>query len=234
MRIAVISDLHLGEGGDADAFGHDDAEFIGFLRRLESEFERIVLLGDIWETLTSPRLGDAHGTLARARAHHRELARRFETPPYRYVHGNHDHVAALEGAPTELAIQAAGVRLLFTHGHQQDALVRRMRWLSELGVWLGAGLRRAGLGPIYRLAQRLDTRRGAATIDAARCGFQAWAIDLARRREADVVVTGHTHLATRGEHGARLFLNSGTCSEGRLSFLAIDTARGDYHVVHER
>jgi len=44
------------------------------------------------------------------------------------------------------------------------------------------------------------------------------------------VVTGHTHRAARTEHGSRLFLNSGSCSEGQLSFLSIDTRRGDYAV----
>ena len=55
MKIAVISDLHLGRGDAADLFGHDDAEFLRFLDFLEGNFERIVLLGDIFETLTCPR-----------------------------------------------------------------------------------------------------------------------------------------------------------------------------------
>ena len=45
MQIAVISDLHLGAGGAADGFGHDDGDFLRFLRFLERNFERIVLLG---------------------------------------------------------------------------------------------------------------------------------------------------------------------------------------------
>jgi predicted phosphodiesterase len=233
MRLAVLSDLHLGEGGPSDSFGHDDAEFLAFLRRIEADHERIVLLGDVWETLTSSRLGDAAGALARARAHHRELAARFRRPAYAYVHGNHDWVAAREGVPSELRIAANGVRVLFTHGHEQDLLVRRFRWLSELGVWLGAHLRRVGLASLYRAAQRLDVGRERVSIDPAACDFQRWAIDLARTREADVVVTGHTHVATRGEHGDRLFLNSGTCSEGQRSFLSIDTATGRYDVIRE-
>ena len=59
MEIAVISDLHLGTGGAADGFGHDDAEFLRFLSFLERNFERVILLGDIWETLQSRRLGSA-------------------------------------------------------------------------------------------------------------------------------------------------------------------------------
>ena len=31
MKVAVISDLHLGNAGASDIFGHDDAEFLKFL-----------------------------------------------------------------------------------------------------------------------------------------------------------------------------------------------------------
>jgi predicted phosphodiesterase len=234
MHIAVISDLHLGEGGRSDSFGHSDADFLAFLRRLEARYDRIVLLGDVWETLTSPRLGDARGALRRARECHRAIASRLEGRKYVYVHGNHDLVAAHEGVPSEHVVEADGVRLLFTHGHQQDFVVRRLRWLSELGVWLGAHLRRLGLERLYRLADELDARRDRLSNDPARCVFQQWAVDLARSRGFDVVVTGHTHQAARGEHGDRLFLNSGTCSGGELSLLSIDTRAGRYEVVRER
>ena len=58
MEIAVISDLHLGTGGAADGFGHDDGEFLKFLSFLEKNFEKVVLLGDVWETLTGALPGD--------------------------------------------------------------------------------------------------------------------------------------------------------------------------------
>ncbi|HWA74112.1 MAG TPA: UDP-2,3-diacylglucosamine diphosphatase [Polyangiaceae bacterium] len=231
MEIAVISDLHLGSGGRADGFGHCDSEFLKFLGFLERNFERIVLLGDIWETLTGCLPGDPGAELAAARATHPEIARRFSRESYVYVHGNHDLVAgALEGAPDEYVIQAGGQRILFTHGHQNDPLIQRRRWLSELGVWLGGWIRRLGAAALYRLLAQMDEKRGGVSIDAARCPFQRWAIDVAARREVDIVVTGHTHLPTRSEHGERLFLNSGTCSEGKFSFLSLDTRRACYGV----
>jgi UDP-2,3-diacylglucosamine pyrophosphatase LpxH len=52
MKIAVISDLHLTPSGAPNVFGHADAEFLGFLGFLEKNFERILLVGDTWETLT--------------------------------------------------------------------------------------------------------------------------------------------------------------------------------------
>jgi predicted phosphodiesterase len=230
MKLAVISDLHLGAGDLADGFGHDDGEFLRFLTFLERNFERVILLGDIWETLQSRRLGSAREELALARAMHPELARRFERPRYSYVHGNHDIVAGLLGVPDELSFEADGVRLLFTHGHQNDDLMARRRWLSELGVWLGGWIRRVGLGAFYRLCAKIDGARGGLSLDGTRCAFQRWAVAEAARRDFDVVVTGHTHLAARTEHGSRLFLNSGSCSQGKVSFLSIDTRRGEYAV----
>jgi predicted phosphodiesterase len=230
MKLAVISDLHLGAGDLADAFGHDDADFLRFLKFLEGDFERIILLGDIWETLQSRRLGSALEELRLARATHPEIAKRFERPKYRYVHGNHDIVAGLLGVPDELQVQADGVKLLFTHGHQNDDLVMRRRWVSDLGVWLGGWIRRVGLGAFYRLCAHIDDLRGGLALDGTRCAFQRWAVGEATRREYDVVITGHTHRAARTEHGLRLFLNSGSCSEGQLSFLSLDTRRGNYAV----
>jgi hypothetical protein len=86
------------------------------------------------------------------------------------------------------------------------------------------------MGAFYRLCAHIDEMRGGLSPDGTRCAFQRWAVGEATRREFDVVVTGHTHRAARTEHGSRLFLNSGSCSEGQLSFLSIDTARGEYAV----
>ena len=231
MKLAVISDLHLGPGGRVDGFGHRDGEFLRFLSFLEREFEQIVLLGDVWETLVSLRPRDAVAGLRASRAAHPEIARRLDGPKYRWVHGNHDIVAGPLGlAPPELELRAGKTRLLFTHGHLYDVIVRRARWMSELGVWLGGWLRRVGLGPMYRLFDGLDRWRSGHHAAAGDLSFKRWAAALARSRAADVVITGHTHVAARAEVDGHLFLNSGSCSGGRFSFLSLDTAAGTYAV----
>ena len=233
MQLAVISDLHLGRRGPTDGFGHDDAEFLRFLCFLEGNFEQIVLLGDIWETLTGTLPGQAQGELRAAQTAHPELTRRFRRRKYRHVHGNHDLVSRdVDGIPEEITLKADGVRLLFTHGHQGDGLVANGQQASELGVWAGGWLRRLRLDPVYRIASYIDNWRGGVSPDSTRCSFQRAWMHRAAHRDVDVMVTGHTHLATRAEHGARLYLNSGSCSEGKLSFLALDTRRGDY-TVHD-
>ncbi|MEZ4372979.1 MAG: metallophosphoesterase family protein [Polyangiaceae bacterium] len=228
MEIAVISDLHLGQRDEADSFEHDDARFESFLRFLERNFERIVLLGDIWETLTPRIPGDYEGELRRAKEAHPRIARRFEGAKYWYVHGNHDWVAGkVDGAPDELTIDRGGLRVLFTHGHDHDAFVGHPRWLSEAGVWLGGWLKRFGLSHVYRLFERMEA------MQSQRVGpgsLEDWASHLGVQRRADVVVTGHSHVPKRTDFPGVTFVNSGTCSGGRLEFAALDLGRGRFDV----
>jgi predicted phosphodiesterase len=231
MNIAVISDLHLGPGDRSDVFRHTDDRFLTFLSFLESNFERIVLLGDIWETLTPTWPRSPREALRRAREAHPELARRFERPQYTYVHGNHDIIAGLvERVPDELTLVHRGTRILFTHGHHHDLLIRKARWASELGVWLGAWILRLGLTTVYRLFDTADRIRSGITAEPSRCTFQRWAVSLAAARSADIVVTGHTHVPLRAEHPRALFLNSGSCADQKFSFLSLDVGAGNYAV----
>lgn len=231
MSIAVISDLHLGPGDQSDLFRHEDERFLSFLRYLEANFERIVLLGDIWETLTPHWPLTPREALRRAREAHPEIARRFQRPEYTYVHGNHDIIAGeTDGAPEELVVVDRGTRILFTHGHRHDALIRHARVVSEVGVWLGGWLLRLGLRSVHRLFEVLDQVRSGVEVGSERCPFQRWAVSLASHRKADVVVTGHTHVPVRAEHPSALFLNSGSCANGHFSFLSLDAAAGRYAV----
>lgn len=233
MNIAVISDLHLGGEDEVDSFGHEDSEFLRFLAFLEGNFERIVLLGDIWETLTSRCPFDARRGLLEARERHADIARRFTRPMYTFIHGNHDLVAAeVDSAPERWELSVDGKRLLFTHGHAYDGLIRVARHLVELGVFIGGWIRRAGWHRLYQHLDRLDQQRSAVSLDADRCTFQAWAMDVASRAEADIIVTGHTHVPVKTLHGPRMYMNSGSCSHGRYTYLALDTKRDVYGVHH--
>lgn len=227
MQIAVISDLHLGTGGATDEFGHEDNEFLKFLDFLEGNFEKVVLLGDIWETLTAPSPARQFEQLKKAQLNHAEINQRFLRPKYQYIHGNHDLVAQRFGVPAEHTIQADGVRLLFSHGHQGDGLCSTVRPVSELAIWLGAWIRRLGLGWVYHHLAKIERLR---TTNHGDCRVRRWALQEAEERSVDVVVTGHTHVPVCDESGSTLFLNSGTCAQGALSFLSLDTGRGEYRV----
>lgn len=233
MQVAVISDIHLGRGDAADQFGHDDSDFLRFLDHLEGNFERVVLLGDIYETLTAPNPFAQVQELATIKAAHPEIVKRFDTDKYTYIHGNHDLIAAnVDDAPTSLRLEVDGTRLLFTHGHGYDYLTRHARLIAECGVWLGAWLCRLGMKALFNAFDQLDHWLRGADVDPSKCSFQKWAMGLAERQEADIIVTGHTHKGVVAEHGDRLFMNSGSCSGGELSFLSLDTVSGQYAMNH--
>ena len=231
MQIAVISDLHLGKADSGDRFRHDEGAFLRFLDHLERNFERIVLLGDIWETLGSRRLGDYVAELGRAQAAHPEIANRFRNPRYTYVHGNHDLVASrVSGAPGELTWDVDGVRLFFTHGHLHDWVIRRVNWLAELGSWIGGVMLWLGQEAVFHVLDRWYS--GRPELDPSRCSFRRWALSMAEVRSADVVVTAHTHAPACETQGTRLFMNSGTCAYGRYSFLSLDTRAQSFLLHH--
>jgi predicted phosphodiesterase len=233
VNIAVISDLHLGSEDVTDSFGHEDSDFLRFLSFLEENFERVVLLGDIWETLTTRCPWRARSGLREARARHPEIAKRFSDPKYKYIHGNHDFIAAeVDGAPEHWALEADGKRLLFMHGHGHDRLIRVARHLVELGVCIGGWIRRVGLHRAYHYLYHLEQARFGANADAEDCSFRCWALGVAAEAGADIVVTGHTHLPSVSQHDSRVFSNSGSCSRGRFNFLALDT-RADVYAVHQ-
>lgn len=228
MRVAVVSDLHLGRGDASDRFGHDDREFLQFLDFLEAEFERVVLLGDVWETLTSRHPRAQVQELQACRNAHPALARRFTRDKYLYIHGNHDLIARrAEHVPSEWTLEAGGLRVLLLHGHVLDTFNQHTRVLSETASWAGGWLMRLGLRGLVQRLDHLDHVLGGASAQPE-CAFQQRAVALARARDVDVIVTGHTHLGGRSEHGDRLVLNSGTCSWGEWSFLELDPARGHF------
>ena len=232
MRIAVISDLHLGRGGPADDFGHEDGAFLCFLDYLEAGHERIVLLGDVYETWSSPLPGRPAVELAAIRKAHPRLCARFDGPGYHAVIGNHDPVAARAlGTADELCWELSGRRYLFLHGHQLDWLIGRAPLLSAAGIWSGAWLRRLGARGAFHRLQHLDARLRGTTPTQAVNGPAHRALHLARRRGADVLVVGHTHHPHRLEAYGHLVVNAGSCWRGQFQWVSLDTAEGGAELI---
>ena len=83
-------------------------------------------------------------------------------------------------------------------------------------------------GSAYELiadAHQLGEDRPLILAGGAKAIFEPWDFFNCAGRpagcSADVVVTGHTHVPIRAEHPGALFLNSGSCADGRFSFLSL-------------
>lgn len=226
MRIAALSDLHIGARPSQDCFGHQEDAFLGFLDQLEATHDRIVLVGDVFQTQHGWGVGRraAVGELALARARVPELCARLAREPYAYVFGNHDCVSgALYGALAHLRLSGDGFSALFVHGHQYDPLLRHIYPVTRVTTWVSGRLRWAQL---HQLADRLeaeDIRIKHERFRGPRGPYARAAGALLREHRADVVVMGHTHVADRLELPDGLMVNAGSCSRGRRIYVSIDT-----------
>lgn len=225
MRIAALSDFHIGARAGMDEFRHDEAAFLERLARVVDQHDRTVLVGDIWQTEHDWRFGHvaAARQLARARRRLPRLARALARLPY--VHGNHDAVARAElGALPELTLTADGCAVLFVHGHQFDPVFGRAYAAARAATWFTGRLRRAGLRPVAHFFESKDIAIKHARFGHADGPYARAARALMRERGADIVVMGHTHVAHTHALPEGTVVNTGTCSGGRFTVATIDTA----------
>lgn len=228
MRIAALSDFHIGARRHTDGFRHDLARFERFLDRLEAEHDRVVLLGDIYQTDHAPwpTARAAGRMLARAQRRLPTLAERFAAPPYVYVHGNHDAIAGPAlGCPERIRLPGR-FPVLLTHGHQFDPIAVRTPKLADLGTWTTGRLRAAGLRPLAGWLEHRDVAIKDRRFRGPRGPYAAGAERLAREHDAPIVVMGHTHCPSITPLAGGVLVNTGTCSGGRTMWASVDTERG--------
>lgn len=230
MRIAAISDLHIGAYARSDSFGHAQDAFLRLLDGLEASHDRIVLLGDIYQTDHGwvPGLGAARRLLDHARERVSALSRRWSESQYLWVHGNHDPVTAAElGAQTEIILGEPGARALFTHGDVFDPTIRSIPRLSQIGTWFAGRTRALGLISFAEYLEDQDVNIKADQHLAAAGPYATGASSLMARHEVNVVVMGHTHVPQRQELTGGVLANTGTCSRGRFMGVSVDTSTGE-------
>jgi len=218
MRIAVISDLHIG----ADDFS--PAGFVDFLDHLERKHDEIILLGDIFECYFPVLPWKALAEYERFARTYRDITDRFRSPKYTLLSGNHDIVLRrARGIPSRTERGTDGYRILLSHGHEVEAAFHsalRTR-LVELYMWFVYRLKRLGCPAPYDFSYARDYEwnmkdGGVAHVAAARNLL---------RRGYDVVVFGHTHVERHVEFGGGgTYINTGDCVRRRM-YASIDLER---------
>jgi UDP-2,3-diacylglucosamine pyrophosphatase LpxH len=224
MRIAVISDLHIG----ADDFS--PAGFVDFLDHLEGEHDEIILLGDIFECYFPVLPWKALAEYERFAWTYRDITDRFRSPKYTLLSGNHDMVLRrARGIPSRAERGNDGYRILLSHGHEVEAAFHsalRTR-LVELYMWFVYRLKRLGFRAPYDFSYARDYEwnmkdGGVAHVAAAR--------NLVRRGY-DVVVFGHTHVERHVEFGGDgTYINTGDCVQRRM-YASIDLERRECRLL---
>ena len=234
MQIAVISDLHLGKKDRLDQFNRNqgaEAQLYILLRYLENHVDKIVLLGDVFETLRSRTL-NYESRLRAILKHYPKISNKLlNNNKYTLIQGNHDIITGkVLKAPEMLKIRDNGTSIVFFHGHQLDPVTGDF-WVKNferMGVWFGGWLERMGIDVTRKsnVSSKLK-----ALNDQWKVGkFEKAAAALAPELGADIVVTGHSHHPMKVEFDEALFLNSGTRVCGRQDLVLIDTSAHTYDV----
>ncbi len=235
MRVAALSDLHVGLEPNTDAFCHASEAFAGFFDDLLAEHDRVVLLGDVVTADHAAIWGRPYACahLRRILTSHAWLADRIAHPRVIYVHGNHDLAAREVLGAAERVVLGERCRVMFVHGHQYDPIAVHALPLARLGTWTTGRLRALGLRRVAQWFEDRDVEIKDVRFRGPRGPYASAADMLCRDTRVHAVVMGHTHAARvdRVAHG--LSLNTGSCSLGRRQYVSLDLERGTGVLVRD-
>jgi predicted phosphodiesterase len=220
MRIATFGDLHLGHTPVLDKFQGKEDNLLRFDDHLSGTHDRIILMGDIYQTDYGKYPGSRSDVLEAILKRYSRIVRRWGSSHYDSVFGNHDMITQkLLGTLKQIRIKTDGWRIWLIHGHQFDPFIRDRSHLPFFVTWIIGGMRRRGLekladfleGPHYDFLQRIFQR-----------------LDLAARKALihgrnDIIVMGHSHQMACQPLGKGIYVNSGPCSCDSLRYVSIDT-----------
>jgi len=218
MKIAVISDLHIGHSEETHQLGHTDHDFANFLFELEKRYDKIILLGDIFE-VEMEIVNTEEDTYEMSVSEHQAITKRFKSDKYIYIFGNHDTIARKYGAVEQYQIRYKGRSYLFIHGHQFDRLYQTVK--SKVAVFGGLCLL-FGFKVLYRW-----TSESFPTLRSENELFQKTAIEHAAGTGCEFIVTGHTHDPMIIKDHIT-YINSGTCTYGRICYVHMDLEKEEY------
>ena len=235
MRIASISDIHLGPRDLSDSFRHSESELLGFLTYLEGRYDLIVLNGDIFETRKGGVPYANNRCMKRIYQSRKEIVDRFVNGKYLFVRGNHDYFVKDFNASDHFEFKEQdGDQYTFIHGHQYDPLSFPLR-VNEFFSWL-MGMCQRVVHPEFDIFFK---RR----LPRVRCYHEKKSFRRMLARENSnhnqsqhlVFLIGHTHLLKKVEVGENFtILNSGTCLNEAFEFASIDTCSKEYFVAKWR
>ena len=193
-KYVIFSDLHLGDGGKADNFSHNEETMIFALKYYKNNRYSIILLGDIeefWQFDFASISNRYSKTIY-------ELLRSFPSNTVHRIFGNHDKEWS-EFTNTPDPIEDTGERLhgspeaimldkdiLLVHGHQGDKMSDKNAWLSR--SWVRAF---KVIEPIARIFgyENYSATKSQIPKDRERV-YYSWAKD-----NKIILICGHTHRA---------------------------------------
>lgn len=224
----VISDIHLGsENCQARQLVH----FLAAIRRGELPTRRLILNGDVFDSIDFRRLKKQHWKILS------ELRKLSDEIDITWINGNHDGPAEIVShllgvtCTDEIVVESGGKSILFLHGHRFDEFITRypvVTWFADR---------------VYNLLQKIDRSHHFAKLAkrksktflryAAKMEAEAEAVRYAARQGCDAVCCGHTHHATANTSGPVAYFNSGCWTEEPCHYLTVRDGLVEVHVYGE-
>lgn len=215
VNTIIISDIHLGS---------EVARPKQLRKMLHGySYERLILLGDIFDDLNFKRLKKEHWNLL---SYIRKLSKPGKNPEVIWVEGNHDEglseiMSVLIGIEVykEYSWEFEGKRFLAIHGHQFDRFLNENVIISNITSYIYTKLQKWGKEnqsfPRYiKKKSKGWLRLSHKVADSA--------INYAQQHKADVVFCGHTHLQlSKNENGVEYF-NSGCWTDIPSHYIVIN------------
>ncbi len=211
----IVSDVHLGSSVSRAK------ELEETLR--EWRFKKLILLGDIFDDLDFNRLTEEHWDLL---SYIRELSRSESDVEVVWIKGNHDELLS-RVASSFLGIEVhrerkwelRGKTHLAIHGHQFDRFLVNNKLLSDIASAFYLFLQKIDMEQqrFSRIVKRMSKRwlRLSEKVAGA-------AIRYGKRKGADVVFCGHTHLALEKHPNGIDYFNTGCWTDIPSTFATID------------
>ena len=210
----VISDVHLGSDNcQAKYLAH----FLAAIRRGAMPTRRLILNGDVFDSIDFRRLKKHHWRIL---SELRKLSDEIEVV---WINGNHDgpaeivsHLLGVECAD-EIVVESGGRRILFLHGHRFDEFITRYPFIT----WVA--------DRVYNLLQKIDQSHHFAKLAKRksktflRCAekIAADAVRYAAKKGCDAVCCGHTHHPVANTTGPVHYFNSGCWTEKPCHYLTV-------------
>jgi len=212
----IISDIHLG----SDCCQAKMLE--AFLENIESRSTRLILNGDVFDSMDFRRLEKHHWRIL---SRLRKISDKMEVV---WVVGNHDGPAEVISHLLGLTVVnnyefvSGGKKVLILHGHIFDEFIDNhpvLTWIGDMIYWLLQKLDSL----LFRDEHYIARAAKHSSKSYLRCSehIKERAIKLAKSRGCDVVCCGHTHNAEMSFFGSTQYINSGCWTEKPCHFIAI-------------
>lgn len=223
MKTIIISDLHLG----SDICQAKELE--SFLDHIEKRCDRLILNGDVFDSIDFRRLKKHHWNVLS------QLRRVSDKIEVIWVCGNHDGTAEIVShllgitVVDEYQFETDGKKVLVLHGHIFDQFITKRpiltkiadtlyRWLQKIDKshWLARNIKRTS--KIYLRNTR---------------NIKAKSVKYAADKGCDIVCCGHTHHAFEDRSSPVQYFNSGCWTEKPCTFLEVKNGNVTLNVFEE-